>query len=299
MSLLVLLRMRSRSDLWLRRFALSGACLLGTLGAAHASDPVGTYVVPTRVDLLPNDTTPTQVAIHGAFFQISANGSATYGAPTCGMMYFACKAGDETLCRMQWSEIGQRVTPTPTTCAGFGALNSVPSAHIRQEGSALTSPDDWDLGIGIAIGVYVDGKCDPARALKCPLALGDAGVDAPTSTGTGGKTGQDAATGATGGASVGTGGSGAGGSASGGSGAGGSASGGSATGGSASGGSGTSGTGTGGKAGGTGGSGTKPVSSNGGGCSVATGLGAAGTDWLSFAMGGAIAGWWVGRRRRG
>ena len=297
MTLLIWLRLRLQPGAWVHRLAFIGACLLVTAGVAQASDPVGTYVVPTEVDLLPNETTPTQVAIHGAFFQISTNGSATYGAPACGMMYFTCKVGDEALCRMQWSEIRQRVVPTPTNCTGFGAMNSVPSAHIRQEGSALTSPDEWDLGIGIATGVYVDGKCEPARALKCPLSPGDGGVDAPTSTGGSSGTGGSGSGGSASGGS-GSGGSGSGGSASGGSASGGSASGGSASGGSASGGA-TSGSGTGGKVGGTGGSGTKPSASNGGGCSLATARNSSASDLLTLTMAGAIAGWWVRRRKHG
>ncbi|HET6279883.1 MAG TPA: hypothetical protein VFH73_02925, partial [Polyangia bacterium] len=160
---------------------------------ALASNPVSFYSVPTKVDLLPNAASATEVVIHGAFIGLGTN--ATYGDPRCGVMYFKCAAGQEAMCRMQWQDIRGYVTDTTMTCAGFGALNMVSTAKIRDEGAPLGTPDAWDLGMGITPGMYVEGKCSPAHKLSCTAAqAADGGA-----TGTGGQAGTFGTTG-TGGA---------------------------------------------------------------------------------------------------
>jgi hypothetical protein len=190
----------------LRVAVLTGALLTGLAARpAVASNAVGVYVAASRVDMMPDAATATSVVIHGAFTLLRADG--TYAPPQCGQMYFQCPAGSETMCRMQWQDVGRLGTMTGV-CAGFGAMNVVSTATLRLEGSPLAGPDTWDLGLGVSYGSSIGGQCQPAKALSCPLA--------PGSGGTGGS---------------GTGGSGAGGSGAGGSGAGGSGAGGTGAGG--------------------------------------------------------------------
>jgi hypothetical protein len=170
--------------------ALSGLGILAHMaGVALASNPTGTYTVPSRVDLMPSEAAATRAVIHGAFFQLTSNAGG-YDNPKCGVMYFECQAGQETMCRMQWSELLAAVG-SKGFCSGFGALNVVSTATIRAEGAALGAPDKWDLGMGISTGVSVDNKCPAAVALTCPLqGTADSGApDVPATAGTGGSGG--------------------------------------------------------------------------------------------------------------
>jgi MYXO-CTERM domain-containing protein len=130
--------------------------------------------------MLPTEANATLVVIHGAFMFINENGG--YSNAACGYMYFRCPAGSETMCRMQWHDI-QTMGVGADTCAGFGAHNVVSAARVRTEGTALSAPDTWELGVGVQPGSYIDGKCVPARSLACALPWSvDGGVaDVPLS----------------------------------------------------------------------------------------------------------------------
>lgn len=146
----------------LPRFALVPILVLLARPAA-ASDPLSIYTVPTVVDILPDDATGTRVVIGGAFFFLSAPMTFTYTEPKCGYMSFQCPAGRQALCQMQWLDIRKAIGGT--FCAGFGSLNMVSSATVRSDRSG--PPDTWDLGMGVGLGSYVDGKCMKARTLNC------------------------------------------------------------------------------------------------------------------------------------
>lgn len=141
------------------------ALLLGGLYSAHASSPVATYVVPSKLEFMPDEATATRVVIHGAFFFWQKDG--TYNQPACGYMYFACPAGQEKMCRMQWTELNNAIGLPQ--CEGFGQQMMQSQATLRSEGTTPANPDTWDLGIGITPGSFVGGQCAPAQALKCPL----------------------------------------------------------------------------------------------------------------------------------
>jgi len=162
-----------------RLIGLAAIALLTTLAAvrpAAASYPCSTYVVPSLVELQPSDDAATRVVIHGSFIQLTSDTAGTYSDPRCGVMYFTCASGQEAMCQMQWKELRDAVSGTPQFCEGFGSWNVLSVATLQPEGTPLRGPDIWDLGMGIAQGVYVDGKCSPAMQLICPPATGDGGV---------------------------------------------------------------------------------------------------------------------------
>ena len=153
---------------------------------AHASSPMSTFVVPTRVDYFPDKASATSVAIHGAFL-FWVDGQPTYSAPACGYLYFNC-SGDgktQTMCRMQWEQIEQAIG-NRTTCTGFGQLNMKPVGTLRAEGTPLGTPDSWDLGMGVQ-GASVGGliqQCASAQALSCAAQpIPDGGTTADLATG--------------------------------------------------------------------------------------------------------------------
>jgi hypothetical protein len=155
---------------------LVAGATLAWAGPAAASYPCSTYVVPSRVELQPSDDAATRVVIHGAFLQLTSDTAMSYGDPRCGVMYFACVAGQEEMCRMQWNELRAAVSPTPQLCQGFGSWNVLSTAALREEGAPLGTPDAWDLGMGITQGAYLDNKCPPALHLTCPVSSRDSGV---------------------------------------------------------------------------------------------------------------------------
>jgi MYXO-CTERM domain-containing protein len=131
---------------------------------AFASNPTSSYVYPSLVDFMPDQANATSVVIHGAFFFYTQNFA--YTAPACGKMYFACKNGEEAMCRMQWNEIANAVN-NGQFCEGFGQWSMASTARLYAEKDPLGNPDPWDLGMGISQGVFVDGKCAPAMQLFC------------------------------------------------------------------------------------------------------------------------------------
>jgi hypothetical protein len=139
--------------------------LLASAAPALASSPAANYVVPTKMEYFPDEATATKVLIHGAFFFWQNGG--TYNQPACGYMYFACPAGQEAMCRMQWTDIKNGIGGGQ--CDGFGQQSVVSKATLRVEGTTPANPDSWDLGIGVTPGSFVGGQCAPALALKCPL----------------------------------------------------------------------------------------------------------------------------------
>ena len=141
-------------------------CGLGTT-AAHASAPVGVYVVPHSVELLPAYTRlPNEVVIQGVFLFLQKDGS--YSDPQCGYMHFVCNKGEETMCLMQWKEIAAAIGD-PDQCTGFGSENVLNTATLYPIGTPLGKPDPWDLGMGIAIGFSLGGQCPLAHQVKCKI----------------------------------------------------------------------------------------------------------------------------------
>src|SRR6478672_12556095 len=166
----------------LRAAVIAGAFFggAGAAGTAHASSPLSIYVGASSVTQMPDEATATSVGIRGAFILLKSDGS--WAAPQCGYMYFKCPAGSEAMCRMQWRDVITYGTPAQT-CAGFGTLNVTTTATIRTEGTALASPDDWDLGMGVMIGSSLSGQCPIAKALACAQPTGGGGGGGGGATG--------------------------------------------------------------------------------------------------------------------
>jgi hypothetical protein len=257
--------------------------LLAHARPAVASDPFATYVVPTLVELQPSEEAATRVVIHGAFMQLMGTTNFTYSDPRCGVMYFACMAGQEAMCRMQWQELKAAIAPAPTLCRGFGNKQVPSTATVYVEGQPLGAPDSWDLGLGIGVGSYIDGKCQPATKLSCPLSGANDG-------GAGGESGAGGAPGAGGAAGT----PGAGGARAGAPGTGGISAGAPGTGGSVMGAAGAGGAVTG--AGAAAGAAEKPKP--GPGCAMAGTDARSGSPLVALALGALVAGVHARRRRR-
>jgi hypothetical protein len=248
-----------------------GLALLGLASTAHATGPAGIWGTVSQVVYEPNAQTPTRVQIHGCFLFSSATpstcqggqGAYNYSCPESGYMYFECPAGDEALCKLQWSEIEASIGQA--WCAGWGQFDQ-PKGTVRASSEPPANPDPYPLGMGVDT---VGGT--PCMVLEAQCAAKDGGAAGSAgTTGAGGSGG-----GAGGGAGTGSGGTG-----------------GSSTGGSTASG-GSSGSGTGGS---TAGSGSGDDSSgDDGGCALrAAGSSSGGSALVLLALGAALA---LSRRR--
>src|SRR5262249_20164269 len=155
-----------------------------------------------RVVLLPNETAPTEVQIHGVFLTFSGQGpvGGAWGIPGYlpaqeGYMYFSCPAGKEATCRAEWNDLKLSIG---MGCRGFGALNEPPGT-VRSDAVCPTAPDNFPMAMGVFGGFL------PCQELD-KFVVTDAGVKeciAPaTDAGSAGST--DATSGSAGGGGNGT-----------------------------------------------------------------------------------------------
>jgi hypothetical protein len=152
------------------------AVLIALARAAHASDQVGVYALPSAIAFEPdaaNPATATRVKVSGWF--TIANGPIgsgdQYAAPAMGYVYYACPSGMEATCRMEWTDI--RNAADGVTCIGWGSRSLFPTpgnGSVRTSATA-SSPDAFPLAMGVA---------HPSNQLaQCPAlfaAKGDGGV---------------------------------------------------------------------------------------------------------------------------
>ena len=110
-----------------RLLALATALgLLGLARPAAASSALSIFVVPTLVELLPNEEAPDRVVLHGAFLRLVGDPNPNYVGPDCGVIYFRCAAGQEALCRMQWNELQRAISANLDYCLASATSGSCP-----------------------------------------------------------------------------------------------------------------------------------------------------------------------------
>ncbi len=145
---------------------------------AHATTIANVVCDVERVQLIPDDTAPTHVVVHGVFSSAVGGPTAGYGPTERGYLYFRCAAGQETSCRMHWTELKAAVGSTQ--CAGVGqAGETLPT--VRKDGAPLASPDVYALGLGVLMSEWHGGACARTKAVPDASAM-DAGVSTDGST---------------------------------------------------------------------------------------------------------------------
>jgi hypothetical protein len=201
--------------------------VLGLAPAAHATGPAGIWSEVSHVVYEPSAQAPTRIQIHGCFSFATSTPSAcqggqgayNYSCPASGYMYFECPAGDEALCKLQWSEIEASIGQP--SCVGWGQFDQA-KGSVRAITDPPSNPDPYPLGMGVdTVGgtpcLVLDAQCSgkDAGAGGSGGSVGAGGSGAAGAGGTAGSgggsgSGGASATGGTAGAAPGTGGSGAG-----------------------------------------------------------------------------------------
>lgn len=178
---------------------------------AAASGPMGVWGRVASVE----QVDATHVRVHGCFLFASTTppackggqGSYQYSCPEVGFFDYACPAGQEALCAMQWKEIAATIGGGPFQCVGWGQFDQ-PKGTLYSEGATSTS-DPYPLGMGVD---SVGGSPCAILADKCPAigtggAGGSAGAGGTTTAGSGGaKAGSGGTTAGAGGTTAGAGG---------------------------------------------------------------------------------------------
>ncbi|HVT07445.1 MAG TPA: hypothetical protein VHO67_08300, partial [Polyangia bacterium] len=182
-----------RRSSWLGSIlAVISICAAGAR-PAWASDIQGALVRPTGVAFEPDGAHPEtalRVRIQGV--AAIAEPTGCYTAPACGYLYYACKPGEEALCREQWQEIA--AAASAGHCVSFGArrVNGalVDNGHVRALTEAPDAPDAYlaSEGLGVATidcvptlfgcGLTLAGACPPPNGAGCcaPPATGGGGA---------------------------------------------------------------------------------------------------------------------------
>src|SRR5262245_57442537 len=101
------------------------ACLAALAGTARASDPMGVYGVATHVTIQKTD--PPSLIISGAFAPVDTQ-TGVY-VSKAGYMYYACPAGQEKTCAIEWADM-QKLSGGGV-CFGFGARRDWQTFEMR------------------------------------------------------------------------------------------------------------------------------------------------------------------------
>ena len=96
-------------------------------------------------------------------------------------MFFTCPVGSEDTCRLAWADL--KKTIGTSNCAGYGEYYKAPGT-IRDEGTALATPDAWVIGTGVYATPYAGGTCDLLKKVADPAGDAGPGDSGPSDTGT-------------------------------------------------------------------------------------------------------------------
>lgn len=166
------------------------------LRPAQASVPAGVWAKTRAITLLPNETNPTQIQIHGVFLTWSGTGPVGsiwdvpgYESAREGYMYFTCPAGQEALCRLAWTDLANSIGDS---CRGFGAQDE-PRGTVRDRAICPANPDVFPLGMGVSKGYRPCLELDKFAASDAGVTSCEAGtIDSGTQAKDGASPASDA-----------------------------------------------------------------------------------------------------------
>jgi hypothetical protein len=125
--------------------AVVGACVL-TAVTLRASDFVGVYAVVEKVVLEPSEAAPERIQIWGAFALSDRKSGSNYGPAQRGYLYYACPAGQESVCHKEWADL--KTVAGKDTGVGFGQRYK-DTGHVRKADEKPAAPDVYPIERGI------------------------------------------------------------------------------------------------------------------------------------------------------
>lgn len=176
----------------------------------HASDQVGAYARPIRVETAGGPSAPT-VRISGVI-AVADLSTRDYTAPACGYVHYVCPAGKESLCALEWADIAKAAGAG--TCVAFGGRYAPGgNGRVRSFSAPAAAPDPYPISMGVIAFDCSKGYHTPKDRLDltapCTVSGGGAGGAGGSAGGAGGSAGgSGGAGGSVGGAAGSTGGAG-------------------------------------------------------------------------------------------
>ena len=120
----------------------------------QASDRIGVYAVVEKVTLEPSDTAPQRAQVWGAFSFADTKDGSAYGPAQRGYLYYTCPAGQESICRKEWSDL--KSVAGKGTGVGFG-FRYADKGRVRKADEKASSPDPYPIERG---AVKVENAAD-------------------------------------------------------------------------------------------------------------------------------------------
>jgi len=144
--------------------------LIGPVGTALASDPVGVFAVVERVVLEPNKVEPERIQIWG-WFELANRTSRRYDEPRRGCLYYSLSDENHDACRKEWTDIAE--SAGSGKCIAFGQRYDE-LGKVRKVGDEMTSPIPYPLASGL-FELRDDTDYRPVKALtEIPLVVSPA-----------------------------------------------------------------------------------------------------------------------------
>lgn len=132
------------------RLGITGLVVLlasaATAVTLRGSDFVGVYAVVQKVVLEPVESAPTRIQIWGAFALSDGKSGSNYGPAERGYLYYECPAGQEAVCRREWTDL--RNVAGKDTGVGFGARYKA-TGRIRKADEKPATPDLYPIERGV------------------------------------------------------------------------------------------------------------------------------------------------------
>ena len=120
--------------------------LIACLQTTSASGPLGIYGIVDKVVFEPNEQSPERIQVWGAFSFADTKDGSAYGPAQRGYLYYTCPAGQESICRKEWSDL--KSVAGKGTGVGFG-FRYADKGRVRKADEKASSPDPYPIERGL------------------------------------------------------------------------------------------------------------------------------------------------------
>ena len=154
--------------MWRRTFVVAALVVLLTLAflaleSEAYSDRIGIYARVDKVVLEPNATAPERIQIWGAFALARKEDRNSYDSAQRGYLYFACKPGQEEICRKEWADL--KAIAGTDQVVGFGSRDQ-PRPRVRKAEERVADPNEYPVNFGLVKMGDQHSDYAPVRELK-------------------------------------------------------------------------------------------------------------------------------------
>ena len=136
-------------------FLLAGA-------SVRASDPIGVFAKIDKVVLEPNDTSPEQIQLWGAFCMADPKDRNSYLPPQKGYLFYKLPAEKSEVARKEWNDL--KATAGSGDVIGFGSRHAT-HPKVRSAQDKPENPDVYSVAFGLVKAQQRSTSYPPIKAL--------------------------------------------------------------------------------------------------------------------------------------